>query len=176
MMMQMLETGGMEVLTDGIRRADEDNPRGYYEFEQVKKIREDSGWLEDAQGKVVKMVSMLLYDLPAEYRYRVVFMRREMGEILASQRVMLERLGQGDTAGVDDAVMGEKFAGHLVEMEKWLAEQANMEVLYVRYDEVVANAEREARKIGALLECGLDVERMTAVCDRRLYRQREVTA
>ena len=100
MMMQMLEAGGMEVLTDGIRQANEDNPRGYYEFERVKQIKEDPGWLEEAQGKVVKMVSMLLFDLPAGYRYRIVFMRREMREILTSQRVMLERLGQGDTGGV----------------------------------------------------------------------------
>lgn len=175
MLMQMLEAGGMEVLTDGIRSANEDNPRGYYEFERVKQIKEDQGWLEEAKGKAVKMVSMLLFDLPAGYRYKIVFMRREMGEILASQRVMLARLGQGDTAGVDDAVMGEKFAGHLEEMEEWLTGQGNMEVLYVRYDEVVADAAEQARAIAAFLGGGLDVKRMAGVCDRGLYRQRAAT-
>ena len=36
MMMGMLEAGGLELVVDGIRAADEDNPRGYYEFERVK--------------------------------------------------------------------------------------------------------------------------------------------
>ena len=94
MMMKMLEAGGLEAVTDEIRKADEDNPKGYYEFEKVKKIKEDSSWLEDVKGKVVKMVSMLLYDLPSDYSYKIIFMRREMNEILASQTKMLGRKGK----------------------------------------------------------------------------------
>lgn len=86
MMMSMLEAGGMDVLTDGIRGADEDNPRGYYEFERVKQIEHDKGWLSDARGKAVKMVAALLKYLPPEYQYQVVFVRRNMDEVLASQR------------------------------------------------------------------------------------------
>ena len=86
MMMMMLQTGGMAVLTDSIRQADDDNPRGYYEFECVKEIEHDKEWLPLAQGKAVKMISVLLRHLPDEYQYEVIFMRRKMEEILASQR------------------------------------------------------------------------------------------
>src|SRR5512143_2182608 len=94
MMMRVLEAGGMEVAVDNVRRADEDNPRGYYEFEQVKNIRQDKSWFNGLQGRAVKMVSMLLYDLPADKRYKIVFMKRNMQEILSSQRIMLDRRGE----------------------------------------------------------------------------------
>jgi hypothetical protein len=60
MMMKMLAAGGLEPLTDNIRAADEDNPKGYYEFERVKQIEKDRDWLEDARGRVVKLISALL--------------------------------------------------------------------------------------------------------------------
>ncbi|HLB25802.1 MAG TPA: adenylyl-sulfate kinase, partial [Nitrospirota bacterium] len=88
LMMKMLEAGGMPVVTDSIRGADVDNPNGYYEFEKVKEIKKDKAWLMDARGKAFKMVSMLLPDLPREFRYKVVFMEREMSEVLASQKKM----------------------------------------------------------------------------------------
>src|SRR5574337_153211 len=87
MMMQMLHRGGIPAVTDEIRSADEDNPKGYYEFEPVKKTKEDASWLARAGGKVVKMVYRLLYDLPGDYAYHVVFMRRNLREVIASQNV-----------------------------------------------------------------------------------------
>ena len=84
LMMQMLEAGGMPVLTDGIRDADEDNPRGYYELEAVKRTKDDPAWLHGAPGKVVKMIYLLLYDLPTTYNYRIIFMRRPLSEVVAS--------------------------------------------------------------------------------------------
>ena len=92
MMMRMLEQGGLPVLIDGVRTADDDNPNGYYEFEAVKQTREDASWLEGSEGKAVKMVYRLLYDLPPDRAYRVLFMTRNLDEVLASQRVMLTRL------------------------------------------------------------------------------------
>src|SRR5437660_12828449 len=94
LMMQMLENGGVPVVTDHIRTADTDNPRGYYEFEQVKKIKQDASWLPATRGKAVKMVSQLLYDLPTSERYKIIFMERDLDEVLASQEKMLERLGR----------------------------------------------------------------------------------
>src|ERR1700730_19121643 len=94
LMMQMLENGGVEVVTDNIRTADTDNPKGYYEFEKVKKIKEDASWLPATRGKAFKMVSQLLYDLPVGEKYRIIFMERDLDEVLASQEKMLERLGQ----------------------------------------------------------------------------------
>jgi len=104
MMMRMLDKGGLPVLADSIRVADEDNPRGYYEFEPVKKTAEDASWLEDAEGRVVKMVYRLLYDLPSNRRYRVIFMRRHMDEILASQKKMLVRKGMADNVPPDEEI------------------------------------------------------------------------
>ena len=96
LMMQMLEAGGMETVTDGQRAPDADNPKGYYELERVKRLKEDHAWLAEAEGKALKVVSMLLYDLPADFRYRVLFMERDLDEILSSQRTMLARRGTGE--------------------------------------------------------------------------------
>ena len=96
LMMMILNAAGIPPLTDYERNADEDNPRGYYEFERVKKLKDgDFGWLENAQGKAVKVISALLTYLPEGYTYKVIFMRRELSEILASQRKMLINRGGG---------------------------------------------------------------------------------
>src|SRR5271169_2606440 len=94
LMMQMLDNGGVTVVTDNVRAADTDNPRGYYEFEQVKKIKEDVSWLPETRGKAFKMVSQLLYELPSSQRYRIIFMERDMDEMLLSQEKMLARLNK----------------------------------------------------------------------------------
>ena len=172
MMMQMLEAGGMPVLTDGIRRADEDNPRGYYEFERVKKIKEDKSWLKEAEGKAVKMVSVLLYELPSDQHYKIIFMQRNMKEILASQRVMLERMAQSASSEVDDGVLRQRFERHLQEVEAWLAKQKCMDVLFVAYNEVVENPETQVALVVDFLERDLSTAKMAAVFDRGLYRQR----
>ena len=94
LMMQMLQNGGVGVLTDNIRAADDDNPRGYYELDRVKTISHDASWLPDAHGKAFKAVSLLLYDLPASERYRIILMDRDLDEVLHSQETMLKRLGR----------------------------------------------------------------------------------
>ena len=119
MLMKMLEAGGMQVLTDSIREADKDNPKGYYEFEKVKQIDHDQSWLEDAEGKVVKMVSQLLQHLPPDYSYKVVFMRRRMDEILASQHKMLIRRGE-PSEKISDEQMAALFRKHLKRLKTWL--------------------------------------------------------
>ena len=91
MMMKMLDAGGMEILSDEVRKADEDNPKGYYEFEKVKELEKDASWMGQAAGKAVKIISALLMHLPEEYSYRIIFMRRKMEEILKSQEQMLIR-------------------------------------------------------------------------------------
>ena len=92
MMMGMLEAGGLELVVDGIRAADEDNPRGYYELERVKDLAkaEDKSWLITLQGKGVKVISLLLQHLPEAYNYKIIFMRRSIAEVLDSQSKMLE--------------------------------------------------------------------------------------
>jgi hypothetical protein len=171
MMMRMLEAGGLEVLTDNIRTADKDNPRGYYEFERVKQLDHDTGWLEDAKGRVVKIISQLLQELPAGWTYKVVFMHRAMDEILASQRRMLVRRGE-DTDKISDEQMAALFRKHLERVEGWLDQQPNFDVINVSYNEVLAHPEEEAKRVNAFFDGDLDVGAMAQVVDPTLYRQR----
>jgi hypothetical protein len=171
MMMRMLEAGGMEVVTDGIRGADSDNPEGYYEYERVKKIQADASWLPATRGKAFKMVSLLLLHLPSGHEYRIVFMRRNMSEILASQTRMLARLGKGDSK-TDDQKMRAMFEKHLAQVEQWLASRPNVRVLFVDYNETVADPAAAAVRVAGFLSHPLDTQRMAAAVDPRLYRNR----
>jgi hypothetical protein len=171
MMMKMLEAGGLEPLTDNIRAADEDNPRGYFEFERVKQIEHDKEWLEDARGRAVKLISALLKHLPPTHNYKVIFMRRAMPEILASQRQMLIRRGEpGDT--VPDDKMAALFDKHVAQVESWLGAQPNIETIYVSYNEVIKDCRPHAERINDFLGGTLNVNAMTEVADRTLYRQK----
>src|SRR6516225_6850253 len=131
LMMQMLDKGGVEVITDNIRIADADNPKGYYEYEMVKKIGKDSSWLPSTRGKAFKMVSQLLYDLPAAETYRIIFMDRDLEETLFSQEKMLQRLGRQPAPRED---MKRNYAIHLDRLHKWLLQQPNVTMLPVNYN------------------------------------------
>ena len=176
MLMKMLEAGGMAVVSDGQRAADDDNPRGYFEDERVKDLARspDKAWLRDARGKAVKVISYLLKELPPGHNYKVVFVRRELGEVLASQGKMLTR--RGEAAGPSDGRMRELFesdlwkAGYLLKHRPWF------ETLEVRYAEVVARPGEEARRIAAFLGGALDVAAMAAAVDASLYRNRAGSA
>ena len=170
MMMSMLAAGGLEPLTDNIRTANEDNPKGYFEFEKVKEIEKDSSWLELAQGRVVKMISWLLKHLPGRYNYKIIFMRRNMDEVLASQKQMLIRRGEpADQIG--DEKMAAMFHKHLAQIEAWLKTQRNIQVVYVSYNEVLADPLPHIEAINVFLGGSLDVKAMAEVVDLTLYRQ-----
>ncbi|HXU40272.1 MAG TPA: sulfotransferase domain-containing protein [Blastocatellia bacterium] len=171
MMMKMLEAGGLEALTDNIRTADEDNPKGYFEFERVKQIENDKAWLEDARGRVVKLISALLKHLPPSYNYKVIFMRRAMPEILASQRQMLIRRGEPADAVPDDK-MAAMFEKHVAQVESWLAAQPNIQTLYVSYNEAIKDPQSHAEMVNKFLGNTLKVDAMVGVADAALYRQR----
>jgi hypothetical protein len=171
MMMRMLEAGGMRVLTDDIRAADKDNPEGYYEFERVKQIEHDKAWLEDAKGKVVKMIAALLKHLPPSYPYKVIFMRRDLGEVLASQQQMLIRRGE-PTDTISDERMAELFRHHVERVKAWIAKQPNMDVIYVDYGSVLERPSEEAERVNHFLGNSLYAEEMAGVVDPSLYRQR----
>jgi hypothetical protein len=171
MMMKAIEAGGIEPLIDHIRKADEDNPKGYYEFEQVKKTKGDASWLKQAPGKVVKMVYRLLYDLPTTCQYRVVFMQRDFVEVLASQHKMLRRSGK-DTSSVTDDQMAALFAAELKKCDKWLTEQSNFKVLYVNYRDMINETRVQVKRVDDFLGGGLNVEAMAKTADSTLYRNR----
>ena len=172
MMMKMLEAGGIPPVTDNVRTADDDNPKGYYEFERVKKMPEgDKSWVKDALGKSVKVISALLEHLPAEYPYRVIFMQRKMDEILASQKQMLVRSDK-PTDAVSDAKLAEMYARHLAKVEAWLNAQPNVEVIYMDYNTMLTSPQEHAEEVNSFLDERLAVEKMVGVIDRSLYRQR----
>ena len=171
MMMQMIEAGGVPVLSDARRSADNDNPRGYYEYEPVKSTRKDASWVANAVGKAVKVVHLLLMDLPAVHQYKVVFMRRPLEEVLASQTKMLHRKGQ-DGASLPPEQLAKAFGRQLDKVANWLADQSNFDVLYVEHRQVLADPQAQAARINQFL-CGtLDTTAMAAVVDPSLYRQR----
>ncbi|MGC9393773.1 MAG: sulfotransferase domain-containing protein [Anaerolineae bacterium] len=173
MMMKMLEAGGLEVLTDHLRRPNEDNPKGYYEFERVKKLPEgDTHWLKDAEGKVVKIISALLMHLPPDHTYKILFMRRSMEEILASQKQMLVRRGE-PTDKVDDAEMARLFAKHLQEVQTWLDGQPHVTYLDVDYNAMLRDPRPQLAHVIPFLDRALDMEKMAGVVDPALYRQRK---
>jgi hypothetical protein len=172
MMMKMLDAGGLQPMTDELRRADVDNPKGYYEFERVKKLRTgDVAWVEEARGKVVKVISALLEYLPATHSYRVIFVQRNMQEVLASQKKMLAHRGEDATVS-DDEAMARMFDNHLQKVYQWLEEQPNFSVLYVDYNQLLVDPEPWAQEINGFLGGALEVDRMAEVVDPALYRNR----
>jgi len=171
LMMSMLEVGGLDVLTDEIRTPDEDNPKGYYEFEKVRQIEHDQAWLEDAKGRAVKMIAELLKYLPPGYTYKVIFMRRTMKEILASQKRMLLRRGE-PTDRVSEEEMAAMFQRYLNRVEAWLADQPNIEVMYVSYNSLLDDPTGQVDNVNQFLGGALDVEQMIRVIEPSLYRQR----
>ncbi len=171
MMMRMLDVGGVEVLTDHLRSPDEDNPMGYYEFERVKKLKEDAGWLSESKGKAVKMASALLYYLPQGFYYKVIFMLRDIDEILISQRKMLQRLGREDT--ISDSEMKRAYLEHLKEVREWLSAQPNIDVLYVDYNRTLRDPWIQAESIRRFLGRDLRIKEMVDVVDETLYRNRK---
>ena len=172
MMMQMLEAGGMPIIMDNLRKPDDDNPLGYYEFENVKKIKEDASWLKSCQGKAFKMVSALLYDLPPDNKYKVIFMKREMEEVLVSQGVMLERMGRGNV-DISDAEMADKYVAHLQDIMEWISKQSAIDVLEISYNDVIEHPQKGAMRVNSFLGEGLKVEKMSGVVEASLYRQRK---
>ena len=173
MLMKMLEAGGLPPLTDNLRTADEDNPKGYYEFERVKQLpKGDVAWLPDAQGKVVKVIAALLPHLPNGYHYRVIFMQRAMPEVLASQRQMLIRRGE-DPDKIPDDMLAKLFEKHLKQVNDWVSQQPHVERLDVNYNEMLKNPQPFIEQLNAFLGNQLDAAKMATVVDPSLHRQRK---
>jgi hypothetical protein len=171
MMMKMLAEGGLPIVTDQIRNADEDNPNGYFEFEPAKKLADGQNkWLASANGKAVKIISALLEYLPAEYHYKVIFMEREIKEILASQQKMLSR--RDEKSDVDDTHMQKQFEQHLAAIKYWLARQPNIDVLYLEYNQLIVNPDNFCGQIAKFIEIPVDVLKMCSVPTGVLYRNR----
>ena len=175
MMMSMLHAGGLEVMADGIREADIDNPKGYFEDERVKDLEtmSDKSWIQNARGKVLKVISFLLKDLPNTNRYRIVFMRRDLDEILASQNKMIEHRGADDST--DDAVMKELYRSDIARARVLHQRSRNIEMLEVKYTTVIHDPSTVAKEVNRFLGGTLDESAMAAVVDPTLYRNRQTS-
>jgi hypothetical protein len=171
-MMMMLDAAGICPIVDHVRKADPDNPQGYFEYERVKQLPDgDYEWLPAACGKAVKVISFLLRDLPRDYAYDVIFMERRMSEILASQRKMLERRGERP-GPVSDQEMASVFKKHLDEITAWLDAQENIRYIEISYNRLVDDPEGECSKLVEFFGGGLNLEAMKAKIAPQLYRQR----
>jgi hypothetical protein len=173
MMMKMLAEGGLPIITDEIRRADSDNPNGYFEFETVRQMSAGNvDWLAAANGKAVKVISALLEYLPSKYSYKIIFLERDIHEILASQRKML--LNRNEKEMGNEAEIEAQIQKHLSAMKPWLVRQPNIEVLYVNYNALMTEPEPVCEQIAEFLDLPLNQARMLAVPDKQLYRNRIV--
>jgi len=172
MAMKMLDAAGLPMVVDGVREADEDNPKGYFELERVKNLQAeaDKSWLKACRGKAVKIVSSLLSALPNNNTYNVIFMTRDLDEVLASQTKMLKR--RGETSETSDDTLRELYVSHLEKTRFVLRFRPQFEWIDVPYAEVISDPLTQARRINELLGGGLDVERMAAMVDSKLYRNR----
>lgn len=173
MAMQMLQAGGIGVLTDHARAADTDNPRGYLEFERVKRLRTDRGWLDEAAGRAVKVIHLLLMELPDDRPYRVIFMHRPMVEVIRSQAVMLDRSGRAG-ASIPPERLAQVFESQLAQVRAWLSARPCFEVLDLQHGEVVARPLAQAERMRDFLGMPMDVQAMAAAVDPSLHRNRGV--
>jgi hypothetical protein len=170
-MMQMLAAGGMPVLSDGERRADDDNPRGYFEWERIKQLPREPECIAEAEGKVVKVISQLLFALPAGRDYRIVFMQRPLAEVVASQAEMIRRRGTTGAA-LPPAALIAGLTAHLNQVNAWLKDKTNVSVHRVEHHAVLREPLQTAESIQEFLNCSLDVVAMAKQVDPSLYRQR----
>lgn len=171
MMMKMLEAAGIDPVTDGIRSADDDNPKGYYELEAVKRMQDDVSWVPEARGKVVKVISQLLQDLPDSETYKVIFMRRDLDEVLASQTKMLVNRDEDNAS--DNESMKSTFAAHVEEVEAWMRNAEHVDVLFVSYNRMQSDSDKQIERVAKFMDNDLDIANMATIIDPNLYRQRK---
>jgi hypothetical protein len=169
--MQMIHAGGVSAVTDGQRVNDDDNPRGYFEFERVKQLKTDKGWIDEAGGKVVKVIHMLLAELPDDRPYRVIFMERDVREVVKSQSTMLARSGRPGAQLPPERLMA-VYEQQLKVVEQWLAARPNFQVLRIPYAALVANPQAFVPQINAFLGGTLNEQLMCAAIDPSLHRNK----
>lgn len=182
MIMRMLEAGGMPILTDNMRLPDEDNPRGYFEYAPVKRLHKDSSWIGEVRGKAIKIVSLLLMSLPEQFWYKVIFVERDLEEVLASQRAMLlRRINRGELPkeravpeqlAEEDRQLRILYKKHLLQVAEWLRQSKSIEALFISHRDVLADPKKKSLEMKEFLGINLDEIAMAAAVERNLYRQR----
>ena len=173
MMMKMLDAAALSIMTDNERAADEDNPKGYFEYARVKDLKDeaDKSWVREARGQVLKVISHLLETLPDENFYRVILVRRDFDEIIASQNKMLERRGEENQ--VADSTVKEAYIRHLVDIRYMVRRRPNFEMIEVQFKQAMETPRSFVTDVNKFLGGNLDVESMMDVVDLELYRNRK---
>lgn len=167
LMMQMLHSGGLNILTDENRKADHSNPKGYFEFDPVMSIHKDNSWLEKAKDKSVKVVAPLLKFLDSKYRYKIIFMNRDLNEIIKSQQIMI-----GKNPDVLPIKLLEAFKKQLINVETWKNKEPGVEIMYLNYKDVLENTSEVLEKVEAFIGVDMNKERMAKCVDKTLYRNK----
>ncbi len=167
LLMQMLNNGGMEILADDIRKPDESNPKGYLELEAIKKLAQDNSCLKNQTGKAVKVISHLLKYLPEEQKYKIIFMNRDMNEIIKSQQKMLNKNEKKYSKELIKA-----FLKELKHVKQWVKEQPHKEMINLHYKKIIKHPMKAIDKIIQFLGIPLDKEAMRDSIDPRLYRSK----
>ncbi|HHJ34551.1 MAG TPA: tetratricopeptide repeat protein, partial [Gammaproteobacteria bacterium] len=170
MMMQMLQKGGLTLLSDEQRQADENNPRGYYEYADVMRLHTDNSWIGEGIDRCLKVIAQLIQNLPDEYDYRIVFMQRDMDEVLASQSTMLGRLKSAQQS--DDNNIRKAYNVQLNQLDRWISTKNNIEILYVDYSKAIENPRSTAEALNRFNNGKLDEQAMCIAVDPTLYRER----
>jgi hypothetical protein len=173
LMMQMLHAGGLSTLTDGVRGPDESNPRGYFELEAVKELERTSDWtwLDRARGRAIKITSPLLRYLPDFLDYRVIFMVRDLDEVLLSQERMLARAGS-PAAEKESTALRPHYESHLVEVRRMLQQRRCFDAIEVEHAEVLRDPRAVSARVAGFLGLDLHLDSMAAAVDEALYRSR----
>ncbi len=166
LLMQILQAGGMEVLADKKREPDRNNPKGYLEYEAVKRLAKDNSCLRNQTGKAVKVISHLLKHLPDGHKcYKIIFINRDMNEIIKSQRRMLKKDEKKYSKPLIKA-----FLKELKEVKKWVEKDPNKQLLNLDFRDVIKHPLREIEKIIRFIDAPLDKEKMKDAVDPSLYR------
>ena len=169
MMMQLLEAGGLPIFTDNLRSADENNKKGYYEHEAVKIIHKDNSWMKNAIGKTVKVVSPLLPNLPMRYKYKIVFMERDIDEVITSQNMMLQNLGKL-AENTTHYNIETSFRQTNEKIKDWLNDKPNIDVIFIDYKEAIENKDLIIKKIANFFDGKLEEKNMGKIIDKNMHR------
>src|SRR5690606_9547068 len=157
--------GGVSVLTDDNRKPDHSNPNGYFEYNPVMSLHKDNSWLHLAKDKSIKVVAPLLKFLSPKYRYKVIFMNRDLTEVVQSQQKMI-----GKDPNTLPIKLMDAYQSHLNQVEIWKEKEPGVELIYVNYKDVLDNSEAMVEKVSNFTGVNMNKEAMISSVDKSLYR------
>jgi hypothetical protein len=171
-MMQLLVAAGIEPLTDARRAPDEDNPLGYFELEKTLSLAKDNSWIPEARGKAIKIVAQLLPLLPAGEHYNVIFMDRNLDEVVASQHAMLARQNRAG-ADIDDRKLKATYTAQLERVRRMLSHRPDVRTLTVHYGKLLSDAVTEIARLAQFLGEPFDQDAASSAVRPELRRQKQ---